>query len=75
MFAEHRAYKRLRKVSQTHAVTRYASAMYRTRLYSQYTTDVKLARQMHQQYIRLRETVLGQRILALGKRRSSSEQG
>ena len=70
MFAEHRAYKILVKVSRTHAVTRYASAMYRTRLYAQYATDPKLARQLHKQCTRLKETTLGQRIFAFGKRRA-----
>lgn len=68
MFAEHRAYKMLRRLSKTHAVTRYASAMYRARLYSRYAKDPKLSMQMQQQYIQLKKTPIGQRIVALGQK-------
>lgn len=73
MFAEHKTFKALRRLSKTSAITRYVSTMYRTRLYAKYASDPKLARQMRQQYWQLKATPLGRRIIALGQGRFKHE--
>ena len=72
MFAERRAYLRLRRACSTALATRYASAMVLTREYATQTADPELARKMRRFYDLLKEHPTGRRIRTFGKKRKTA---